>query len=324
MPRICCNTADDKPHAEGCPYAIGNGLNRPCATHSIRGCPSCGKVAKSPSHTSDNPPARASESGPFSVVPADSYFGPVVAMALAGGNHRICIVAAASPVSARQIADALNMLHGVRAGTAGIGAAAPLVEEISDIQEAADRANAAANADLAEHLDCQIQRLASFLRFESGYWHGDTGEMTAAQIVDATFAHLKRLHGWASESVRAAPTDAVEAAPGRDPDTVDECIGIVRQAAQEAPGACVTGAMAGIIIDRLKAHIGEVEAPEAERTTILPARFDARAAMTAPLADMSIGYPRVTVSLRGVGEPQTVDWPRSEAGRRHDRGWSTK
>lgn len=121
MTRICCNTADDQPHAEGCTYAIGNSLNRPCATHSIRGCLACRREAEgahaAPAEPSIHAPAR--ETGPF-------YVGDdgKVAMMLAGGRHAVARLISGSPVGAQEIADALNIMHAASAGTAGIVALA--------------------------------------------------------------------------------------------------------------------------------------------------------------------------------------------------------
>lgn len=80
---------------------------------------------------------RAREAGPYFATEGDGMKATLagVAMRLAGGNHRVCWVPEHSIATAQQIADALNMLHSVRAGTAGKGAATPLEERAIGLEE---------------------------------------------------------------------------------------------------------------------------------------------------------------------------------------------
>lgn len=83
-----------------------------------------GLVSPLPPESDD---ARARETAPYWVT-SDP---PGVAMRLVGGNHRICIVNEHGMHSPQLVADALNMLHRVRAGTAGAGAPAALGDELA-------------------------------------------------------------------------------------------------------------------------------------------------------------------------------------------------
>lgn len=212
MTRICCNTADDQPHVTGCPYAIGNAMNRPCPTHRVHDCPICatsqGENGDNSASPSTDQRGRARDHGPFRAEGVHVLTANGLMVASCSATCQGSLAQRQVGNMARQIADGLNMLRAVRAGTAGKGAAAPLggsiLSRLGDVMlqaEANENPEAFADA-LARHglhiaeaaklqaerqaalaTDGLIQTLAEFIRFRSGTWHGDVTEMSPADIV---------------------------------------------------------------------------------------------------------------------------------------------
>lgn len=253
-----------------------------CTTHDVPNCPACllprpvgGEGAPSPSLESNSAGARAEAEQPRFVVIATDGGRVVVAERLSALGVRYLVEVCAGQTEAmmrdaQEVADALNMLHHVRAGTAGIGASledeiSKLTEELGQVRALSDLRSealerAAAERDLAQaqvdELHAEVNRLCGQLAGKNFAaikacintidlieGEGSPGERTKVRIMEA-LAPLRDMY----ESNGPVPLD---------PATLKACIDLVKNIRGRGHGAIGRRD----VIDELERYLSEAPAP---------------------------------------------------------------